>query len=246
MKKWLKWTLLVLILLIVSIFLYLRFGAGMDLPEGRSGEEADALAMKMMSAVGDEAWDDTRFVHWTFTGRNTYTWDRTEGMVRLESGGLTVVLDTATRNGWAEKDGEALSGAELENALKDAWAYFCNDSFWLIAPLKAMDPGTEREVVETEEGKALMVSYSSGGVTPGDRYMWYLGEDGLPYAYRMWVQILPTPGVRVTWEDWTNLHTGVKIAQKHMMGPVDVAITDLKSGSSLSDIDMPEDLFQTP
>jgi len=162
MKKWLKWTLLALILLIVSIFLYLRFGAGMDLPEGRSGEEADALAMKMMSAVGDEAWDDTRFVHWTFTGRNTYTWDRTEGMVRLESGGLTVVLDTATRNGWAEKDGEALSGAELENALKDAWAYFCNDSFWLIAPLKAMDPGTEREVVETEE-KSI----------DGDLFLWW-------------------------------------------------------------------------
>ena len=49
-------------------------------------------------------------------------------------------------------------------------------------------------------------------VTPGDAYLWEVGADGLPVAWRMWVQVLPIEGLRVTREDWVTLATGARVA----------------------------------
>jgi hypothetical protein len=46
--------------------------------------------------------------------------------------------------------------------------YFNNDSFWLIAPFKLRDAGTTRSIVMQDEKKSFMISYASGGSTPGD------------------------------------------------------------------------------
>lgn len=234
----------ILLLVGIGAFFYLRQSQGMDMPEGEAGPEAEQMAQRMMDACNAEAWGETRFIKWTFAGRNSYVWDRSEGKFEYTSGDERVVMSTKTQDGLAFNSGESLNGGAKAEALESAWSNFCNDSFWLIAPLKVMDPGTTREVVETEEGKGLMVHYSSGGVTPGDSYLWYLGEDGLPYAYRMWTQILPVPGMKSSWEEWKTIHSGAKIATKHSMGPMDLMMTDVMSGSTLEEIGLTANHFE--
>jgi hypothetical protein len=59
-----------------------------------------------------------------------------------------------------------LTGSDKTDAIKTANDYFNND-FWLIAPFKLRDPGTSRSIVMQDEKEALMVTYTSGGSTPG-------------------------------------------------------------------------------
>ncbi|NNC82539.1 MAG: hypothetical protein HKN79_03100, partial [Flavobacteriales bacterium] len=217
---------------------------GMDMPTGQEGPAAEQLAQRILDACNVDAWDQTRYVQWTFAGSNSYLWDRTLGKVEVVSGHQRVILNTADRSGVAFDAGQQLEGEDAEEALTSAWARFCNDSFWLIAPFKVKDPGTHREYVETEEGPGLLVKYSSGGVTPGDSYLWYVAEDGFPYAYRMWTSILPVPGMRASWEEWTTLHTGAKVATVHALGPAQVNITDLASASSLEELGLPAERLE--
>ena len=114
--------------------------------------------------------------------------------------------------------------------VKTAIDFFNNDSFWLAAPFKAFDPGTERSIVNLKDGrKGLMVTYTSGGTTPGDTYVWILDENDRPTAIKMWVQILPLGGMEFTWENILTLPSGALIAQDHLLyGGMNVNLTNVK------------------
>jgi hypothetical protein len=96
-----------------------------------------------------------------------------------------------------------------------------------VAPYKVRDPGTERKVVNTKMGKGLLVTYTSGGVTPGDSYLWILDQNNRPVKWKMWVSIIPLGGLEFTWEDWQK-HEGAWFAPTHV-GPLgaSVNLTDL-------------------
>lgn len=206
-------------------------------PEGTSNAEADEMARKMQQAVNIEAWENTRLVRWSFPGGHDYVWDKKSGLVEVKWGNTEVLLRTSGSSGKAWKNQQPLKGAAAEEAIQKAWGYFCNDSFWLNAPAKAFDPGTTRKVVLTEDGqKALMVTYESGGVTPGDTYLWHLGADGKPDRYEMWVSIIPIGGLDASWENWTALTTGAQIATAHDLGFYKMELTNVQGGNRLEDI----------
>ena len=107
-----------------------------------------------------------------------------------------------------------------------------------------MDEGASRAVVELDNGeKGLLVTYGAGGVTPGDSYLWLFDEKGLPKAWQMWVNIIPVGGVKATWEDWTQLYLGNKIALSHKIGPLNVKISGLKAGASYQTLGFSTDPF---
>ena len=240
MKKILKIVGIVLLILGVGLFA-LNAYISEDLPTGTSGPDADSLAQRMMTACNADAWDDTRYVQWTFAGRNTYIWDRSRSLVSVVNDNGAFIINSSNGSGVSKSttEGETISSAEAEAA----WANFCNDSFWLIAPLKVMDPGTKRELVQTDEGEGLLVHFTNGGVTPGDSYLWHLAADDLPYAIQLWTQSPPLNGIRASWTDWQQLHTGVMIATTHMISKANVAITNLASGSELSELGIAIDPF---
>lgn len=216
---------------------------GQEPPEGRSGSEADSLAERMLEAIHYEAWDSTRYVRWSFSGHR-FLWDKERDFVRVEWSDRKVLLKLNSIEGEAYENGDTLSGEEKEEAVQKAWEYFCNDSFWLNAPAKAFDKGTVRKLVETEDGdKQLLVTYESGGVTPGDSYLWKLDTNGLPQSYRMWVSIIPIGGIKASWDEWRTLSTGARIATLHEMSIANLRIKNLKGGQDLESFDIEEDPF---
>jgi hypothetical protein len=215
-------------------------------PEGRPGPEADALAHQMETAVDKEAWDRTLAVRWSFFDQHHYVWDRERGLVELEWGESRALFRTADQTGRVWKEGVEQSGEDAAEALRTAYAYWINDSFWLNPVVKFFDPGVERSLVELEDGRdGLLVTYTSGGVTPGDAYLWIPDDDGLPVAWRMWVQIIPIGGIETTWEGWKELSTGAKISTQHEgWGHLMTFITNLAGAESLEAIGAEPDLFE--
>ena len=237
-----------ILLYIVAVIAFLLLGAyfflNEKLPVGENPAKADALATKMQTALNKAAWDSTNVVSWNFKGGHAFVWDKKNEMVLVTWGENKVLLNLKEWNkGKAYQQNKEITDAELDVLRGQAWSFFCNDSFWLIAPFKIFDEGTTRKTVKIGNSEALLVSYSSGGVTPGDSYLWFLNESGVPQKYKMWVKILPIGGVEASWEKWAKTKTGANIATQHKLGPVTIIINDLKTGYSLADIDAKADLF---
>lgn len=57
---------------------------------------------------------------------------------------------------------------------KQAWAYFVNDQYWLLAPSKVLDPG----VTARSTGNRLDLAFAGVGLTPGDRYALTVDAEG--------------------------------------------------------------------
>jgi hypothetical protein len=185
-------------------------------PQGQPGPDADALARSMEAAVNKEAWDRTGAVRWSFFEQHHYVWDRERDLVELRWGDSRALFRTADQTGRIWSAGTEQTGEDAKEALGAAYAYWINDSFWLNPVVKFFDPGVERSLVKLDDGRdALLVSYASGGVTPGDAYLWIPDDDGLPVAWRMWVQIIPIGGIETSWEGWNELSTGAKVATQH-------------------------------
>ncbi|MFK7926769.1 MAG: hypothetical protein AB8H79_01160, partial [Myxococcota bacterium] len=160
------------------------------------------------------------------------------------AGKLVVLVDLDTQTGLAWNKDQPLTGVERDKAVATAWESFCNDSFWLNPVTKAFDPGTSRSIVTLSDGsEGLMVEYSSGGVSPGDAYVYILGPDKVPTAWKMWVSIIPLGGVDSTFEEWQTLPTGALIATSHQteLG-LSVDITDLNAAATLAELE-PDDPF---
>ncbi|MEL6988023.1 MAG: hypothetical protein AAGK97_09340, partial [Bacteroidota bacterium] len=212
-------------------------------PTGKEGPAAEALTDKMFQAINKSAWETTPYITWNFADRNQYVWDKINHNVEVRSGTSRVLLNTKRVDGIAYDNEVEVTGDKANKLIQKAWSNFCNDSFWLNAPSKARDPGTSRYLVNTKDGKeALMIKYNSGGVTPGDTYLWFLDETGLPTSYKMWVKIIPIGGVEWGWNDWLTLNDGAKVSSLHK-GLFDIQIKDLKAGNTLQELGAPSDLF---
>ncbi len=231
------------LVLLLGLVLFLRYNE--PLPEGQPSPEADSLARCMMDAVDAPAWDSLRFVAWNFMGQHDYVWDKERHLVEVRWGKQRVVLHTKTVTGKAWTDGREVEGRKADKLVQKAWSFFCNDSYWLNPVVKAFDPGTERRIVNLKDGReGLMVHYRSGGVTPGDSYVWILDEQCRPVAWKMWVQIIPIGGVENSWEGWQQLPGGAWIATKHSaLGRTIEMIRNVRAGQSLEALGLKQDPF---
>lgn len=235
MKKFLKYTIGLILLLILLLVLYLRLAVHEPYPEIIEGKSAEAKATQMLKAVNKEAWDTLNYISWSFRGEHHYIWDRINNDAIVKWGDTEVHLDPDEVTGSVIKNGQTLDKAEGTKDLQTAWSYWCNDMFWLSAPFKLRDPGVELKIAKDADGKeGLLVQYASGGVTPGDSYLWYTDETGMPTGYKMWVKIIPVGGVYTSWEDWQELEGGSKIATNHQgnISALSIPITNVKAGDS--------------
>ncbi len=244
MKKLLKIVGIVLAILIIGAVTAL-FILNEKEPVGATGDAADALAQKMIDAVDGQAWKKTAWVRWSFMDQHHYIWDKDRDLVKVSWDNYEVLLDTKTQKGDVTQAGLEVSGDEADQQVKDAWNYFCNDSYWLNPVVKAFDPGVERSIVTLKDGReGLKVKFHSGGTTPGDSYVWLLDQGGLPQHWKMWVKIIPIGGVGTSWEGWQKLPGGAMISTTHTVFGRSVQMIDhVEAGTVFADVGLSEDPF---
>ncbi|GAA4299740.1 hypothetical protein [Aestuariibaculum suncheonense] len=210
-------------------FLYFKYNE--ELPSGIQGKEADALAKNMLQTLNYEAFQKTRLIEWTFKKRHHYEWDKTQNLCSVYWKEYKVDLDLNNSNNHkAYVHSFNVHGDLADELIQKAIKYFNNDSFWLVAPYKVFDKGTERRLVSLPNNKnGLLVTYTSGGSTPGDSYLWLFNDSGRPVSFKMWTSILPIDGLEASWSDWKTTSTGAQLPNFHKLLFLGLEIDDIKT-----------------
>jgi len=210
--------LVVFIILASILFLgYLFFKYDEEIPHGNQGVEAEILAVKMLDALDYEAYKKTNYIEWTFKNRHHYKWKKDKNICSVYWKEYKVVLNLNNiEQSKAYVHSFVVKGDKERELLEKAINYFNNDSFWLVAPYKIFDKGVERRIVTLENGlDALLVTYTSGGSTPGDSYLWILNVKGKPISFKIWASSLPLKGLEASWNDWVTTKSGAQLPNFH-------------------------------
>ncbi|WP_040249590.1 hypothetical protein [Psychroserpens mesophilus] len=209
-------------------FMYLKYNE--ELPQGTSGEAADTLAKTMLNALNYDAYKATDYIEFTFKKRHHYKWKKSENTCFVLWKNYKVNLDLLTPSNSVvyAYNLKVEDPKDTQELTQIAQKYFNNDTFWLVAPFKVFDEGVERRLVKTEANKdALLVTYTSGGSTPGDSYLWHFDDSGKPKSFQMWVDILPIDGLEASWTDWKTTSTEVQLPTFHKLLFLGLEIEDI-------------------
>jgi hypothetical protein len=209
---------------------YLYFRYHEELPVGTHPEQADVLANKMLDALDYDAYKNTNYIEWMFKSRRYYKWKKSKQtcLVHWKDYKVDLNLKDYTLSK-AYIHGFAVDGEIGNDLIEKAINYFNNDSFWLVAPYKVFDNGTKRSIVKLGDGsEGLMVTYTSGGSTPGDSYLWHLDKTGKPTHFQIWASSLPIDGLEATWTDWVTTETGAQLPTLHKLLFFGIELSDVK------------------
>lgn len=188
--------------------------------------KATAAAEREREAHGGKRWEKARFFRFEFNvdfgarkaGPIAHAWDRYTGAYRVDvpgDDGYTAYFNVNAPKDTAQavilKKGERLSGEAAEKLLAKAYGRFINDSYWLLAPLKVLDPGVNL----ADEGTAdfdgqrvnvIKLSFGPVGLTPGDVYKHFLDEKtGRMLGWEYQLQGTQPPPTRWKWIEWKEL-----------------------------------------
>lgn len=208
-------------------FIYFKYNE--DLPTGVKGAHADQLATKMLNALDYQAYENTNLIEWTYKKRRHYKWKKKDFKCTVYWGDYKVELNLKNKNlHTAYIHNFKVDGDQATKLITKAINYFNNDAFWLVAPYKVFDDGTERQIVTLENGEqGLLVTHTSGGFTPGDSYLWLLDNDYKPRAFKMWTSALPIQGLEASWTDWTITESKAQLPTFHKILILGIEIHDV-------------------
>lgn len=149
-----------------------------------SDAQAIALADSVMKACGGRyAWDQTRYLRWTFFSNRILLWDKKENRVRIESlkEDLKMLLNLNDMTGKVWKNGEMFTQADsIKKYLERAKSIWINDSYWLVMPFKLKDSGVtlkylgKRKNAVDSECDVLEMTFKAVGNTPDNKYFIYV------------------------------------------------------------------------
>ena len=200
-----------------------------ELPDGKQGQEADNLAQQILEKLNYNAFKKTKRIDWTFAGTHSYQWHKNEDYVIVTTNSSKVKLNLKDYNSSEITSPENYDEVEKQEIIQSAIKNFNNDSFWLIAPYKLMDEEVERRIVNYKSQDALLVTYTSGGTTPGDSYLWIVDKNYRPKFFKMWVSIIPIGGLSAKWKDWVNTQSGMILSTKKTVLGLPIEITNLET-----------------
>jgi len=191
-----------------------------------SPDKAQQLAKDVWRASGGENWGKVKEMRFTFVveqdGKQLtsaeHEWNVAAGTDRVKWKGKDVTVNLAAPA--QDDDGKA------------AHARWVNDSYWLLAPLKVLDPGVKLvyEGSKEMEGAAcevLRVSFAQVGLTPGDQYLLYV--DPATKLVKSWDYMPKADTVmHGTWEKYQTFGA-LKLATEHNFAGKMIRFADVKA-----------------
>jgi hypothetical protein len=205
------------------------------LPGAAESEPAAvAIAERALESLGgSDAWRATRFLRFDWAVerggeqvvRRAHFWDKWTGDYRLEAPTgegetFVVAMNIGSREGRAWVGGVELEGEALAKRLEEAFGAWTNDTYWLLAPYKLLDPGVSLKLAgqESEGGKTwdrLELGFDGVGLTPKDRYwMWVNRDTGLVDRWDYVLKGGDEPPTSWSWEGWAD-HGSIKLPNDH-------------------------------
>jgi len=196
-----------------------------------SDPKAVAVADHVMKALGgQDEWKKARYLRWDFAvDRNgktlmtrSHTWDRWTGRYRVEAKNqegqaVVVLMNLRTKEGKAWVDGKPATGEALNKLLESGYAWWTNDSYWLLMPYKMQDPGVNLSYVR-EEGKGdaacdvVLLTFDGVGLTPKDKYWVHVNrKTGLVDRWDYVLKGEKTDPSRFDWKGW-KMHGDIRLA----------------------------------
>jgi hypothetical protein len=184
--------------------------------------KAAAVAERVTQALGGEAaWNATRYLRFDFAVerggkelmRRAHTWDKWSGRYRVEGKNkageaVVVTMNLNTKQGTASAAGAALAGDALKGALEDAYAWWVNDTYWLLMPYKLRDEGVVLSYVGEEKQGAqawdkLLLTFAGVGLTPKDKYwVWVNRASGLVDRWEFVLKGEKAEPAPFEWKGW--------------------------------------------
>jgi hypothetical protein len=189
-----------------------------------AADDGEQLARAVWKASGGENWPKVKELRFTFIveengkelARAEHHWNVAAGTDRVKWKGKDVTVNLA-------------SPAQDEDN-KAAYARWVNDSYWLLAPLKVLDPGVKRTAEGTKQvGDAsfdtLRLSFEGVGLTPGDQYLLYV--DPQTKLVRAWDYVPSAEKVmHGTWEGYQTFG-GLQLSTQHEFGGKTIRLADV-------------------
>lgn len=155
--------------------------------------KATSIAKRMISAMGgDENFEVTNFIGWTFFGIRKLIWDKQNDRVRVDYLKKELTIITSLNS---EKTKLFINGSEITDADslikystrgKRIWA---NDSYWLLMPFKLLDEGVTLKylkdtLLNNTNTSILEMTFDNVGFTPENKYWIYVDMNS--YLITQW------------------------------------------------------------
>lgn len=187
-----------------------------------SDPKAVAVAERVMERLGgEEAWAATRFLRFDFAvdreGKTlmsrAHTWDRKSGRYRVEATDeegrpVVVLMNLHSKEGQAWVGGEPAADEALAKLLESGYAWWVNDSYWLLMPYKLQDDGVTLtfagiEAKQTGSWEKVLMTFDGVGLTPKDKYWVFVNRaTGLVDRWEFVLKGADTPPVPFDWSGW--------------------------------------------
>lgn len=156
-----------------------------------SDSEAIEIADRVMIELGGRrAWDESRYLTWSFFGRRRHVWDKQTGDIRIEGVdretelSYLILMNLHTKEGRAWRDGVPVTDRqELAAMLERGESLWINDSYWMFMPYKLKDSGVTLKHLGTGEmndgrpADVLQLTFEAVGRTPQNKYKVYVSEE---------------------------------------------------------------------
>ena len=208
-------------------------------PGGALETAGDSLAFSVAEGAGGvAAWDALPALAFDWAVvvdsaelmRAHHLWDKAGDRARVEwpLGPDSIVVavfspstfDPEAPAGQAALNGAPLKGALLSERLVEAHRRHVNDGYWLLAPLKTLDPGVRRDV--GPDGRTLLLAFDGVGLTPGDQYE--IETEPGTGSMTAWSYVLEGDTTRSRWE-WLQ-----PVSVETPAGPLRLATMKVKDG----------------
>ncbi len=186
---------------------------------------AQQLAKEVWKASGGENWSQVKRLQFTFIVEDqgkelvsaTHDWD---------------VAAQTDHVKWKDKDVTVnLANPGNDENAKAAYARWTNDAYWLLAPLKVLDPGVTltaegKKSIDGAELEALRMQFGKVGLTPNDQYVLYV--DPATKLVRSWdYSPKPDTTMHATWDKYQDFG-GLQLSTYHDFGGKVIRFADIK------------------